>query len=308
MKPLWELPRPEKSLAEKCRESGGEQRGKKDLPELWPCALLARKPRRKPGLLFCRPAAALRLPCGQRCALACVPEDSSPAGWWGHPVRADFGASHPAPSGCGRSPCPPLARAGRRAAPPAAQSGKCGGWSPPPSRLRRQLLRSVGGVSGLRAFGACQPPAVARATQQPPQGQARKRARFARPCPGCSPRRSRRRCSGAPRPHKWGLWGVSRPQPSSASAAHGCAAASRWCCWRGRPSALAASRRLAGLRALGRLKAGVRSLLCRSLSPRAAAAGGNFNAARWGRCPLRGQLPSARCARLGAGLRPLRRG
>ena len=30
------------------------------------------------------------------------------------------------------------------------QSGKCGGWSPPPSRLRRQLLRSVGGGSGLR--------------------------------------------------------------------------------------------------------------------------------------------------------------
>lgn len=101
------------------------------------------------------------------------------------PLR--WAAFHPPLTACGPSPCPPWAAAWRRPPRLLSQSGKCGGWSPPPSRLRRQLLRSVGGGSGLRACGACQPPAVARATR------ARRKAKPASgplrgPCPGHSPR------------------------------------------------------------------------------------------------------------------------
>lgn len=70
---------------------------------------------------------------------------TSPAGWWGHPVRACRRVP-PAPSGCGRSPCPPCA-AGRRAARPDGRAR----WRPRP--------RPAG------ASRSSWPPAVARATQ-----------------------------------------------------------------------------------------------------------------------------------------------
>lgn len=102
--------------------------------------------------------------------------------------RLRAGRVPPAPAACGPLTLPTLCGGGAAARPACLrQSGKCGGWSPPPSRLRRQLLRSVGGGSGLRACGACQPPAVARATR------ARRKAKPASgplrgPCPGHSPR------------------------------------------------------------------------------------------------------------------------
>ena len=108
----------------------------------------------------------------------------------GAPVRVPpAGGPRPTrPSGLRAVTLPTLCGGGAAARPACLrQSGKCGGWSPPPSRLRRQLLRSVGGGSGLRACGACQPPAVARATR------ARRKAKPASgplrgPCPGHSPR------------------------------------------------------------------------------------------------------------------------
>lgn len=74
-------------------------------------------------------------------------------------------------------PLPTLGGGGAAARPACLrQSGACGGWSPPPSRLRRQLLRSVGGGSGLRTCGACQPPAVAQGNPSAMQAQVK------RPC------------------------------------------------------------------------------------------------------------------------------
>lgn len=136
----------------------------------------------------------------------------------GAPVRAPpAGGSRPTrPLGLRASPLPTLCGGGAAARPACLrQSGKCGGWSPPPSRLRRQLLRSVGGGSGLRACGACQPPAVAQGTPPAKQGQDKP------PTAGLALLLPRARCGvGAPArpgPHDVGALGPSAPPARSAA-------------------------------------------------------------------------------------------
>lgn len=167
----------------------------------------------------------------------------------GAPVRAPpAGGARPSrPLALRGSPLPALCGGGAAARPACLrQSGKCGGWSPPPSRLRRQLLRSVGGGSGLRgANAACQPPAVAQGTPPAKQGQATYGARYARPCFAPSPRSVRRRCSGAARPPRCGGFGAVRASgPGGGAAAHlassatayGAGAAARRCLRTRRPA------------------------------------------------------------------------
>ena len=140
---------------------------------------------------LCRSAARRR---GSRPCPACGRAASHP------PLRP---VTLPTLCGCGAAARPACLR----------QSGKCGGRSPPPSRLRRQLLRNVGGGSGLRACGACQPPAVAQATR------ARRKAKPASgplrgPCPGHSPRSvAAQVLRRGPAPTMWGLWGRPRLRP-----------------------------------------------------------------------------------------------
>lgn len=108
--------------------------------------------------------------------------DASPAGWWGLP-SAPSGRVPPAPSGL-------------RAATP-AHPGRLGRRPPRPPAAVGELWRLVAayGGSGLRPFGACQPPAVARGHPVGPQGQAPFGGRFA----GLAPRQPRAGCGvGAP--------------------------------------------------------------------------------------------------------------
>lgn len=142
----------------------------------------------------------------------------------GAPVRAPpAGGARPSrPLALRGSPLPTLCGGGAAARPACLrQSGKCGGWSPPPSRLRRQLLRSVGGGSGLRgASAACQPPAVAQGTPPAKQGQ----APTVRATRGLALLLPRARCGvGAPArpgPHDVGALGPSAPPARSAALRH----------------------------------------------------------------------------------------
>lgn len=106
----------------------------------------------------------------------------------------------------------PPAPCGLRAATP-AHPGRLGRRPPRPPVAVGELWRLVAafGGSGLRPFGACQPPAVARGHPVGPQGQAPLRGPLRGPCPPPAPRRLRRRCSGPPRPHSWGLLGRCGP-------------------------------------------------------------------------------------------------
>lgn len=134
--------------------------------------------------------------------------DASPAGWWGLP-SAPSGRVPPAPSGL-------------RAATP-AHPGRLGRRPPRPPAAVGELWRLVAacGGSGLRPCGACQPPAVARGHPVGPQGQAPCGGRFAGLAPPPAPRRLRRRCSGPPRPHSWGLLGRCGPPARARLAALG---------------------------------------------------------------------------------------
>lgn len=149
---------------------------------------------RGPGL---GPALPTRRPRGL-VLLTARQGDASPAGWWGLP-SAPSGRVPPAPSGL-------------RAATP-AHPGRLGRRPPRPPAAVGELWRLVAafGGSGLRPFGACQPPAVARGHPVGPQGQAPFGGRFAGLAPPPAPRRLRRRCSGPPRPHSWGLLGRCGP-------------------------------------------------------------------------------------------------
>lgn len=124
--------------------------------------------------------------------------DASPAGWWGLP-SAPSGRVPPAPQRpAGRYPCPPWA-AWAPPAPPA-----CGGRGYVAAGRRLRRLRSAP-LRGLPAASRCSgaPPRAARPS--PLRGPLRG------PCPAPPPRRSRRRCSGPPRPHSWGLLGRCGP-------------------------------------------------------------------------------------------------
>lgn len=144
-----------------------------------------------------RPALPTRRPRGL-VLLAARQGDASPAGWWGLP-SAPSGRVPPAPRGL-------------RAATP-AHPGRLGRRPPRPPAAVGELWRLVAacGGSGLRPFGACQPPAVARGHPVGPQGQAPFGGRFA----GLAPRQPRAgRGVGAPArpgPHSVGAVGPSAP-------------------------------------------------------------------------------------------------
>lgn len=129
--------------------------------------------------------------------------DASPAGWWGLP-SAPSGRVPPAPSGL-------------RAATP-AHPGRLGRRPPRPPAAVGELWRLVAacGGSGLRPFGACQPPAVARGHPVGPQGQAPFGGRFA----GLAPRQPRAGCGvgapGRPAPTRGGFWGGAALRPGRA--------------------------------------------------------------------------------------------
>lgn len=216
--------------------------------------------------------------------------DASPAGWWGLP-SAPSGRVPPAPSGL-------------RAATP-AHPGRLGRRPPRPPAAVGELWRLVAafGGSGLRPCGACQPPAVARGHPVGPQGQAPLRGPLRGPCPPPAPRRLRRRCSGPPRPHSWGLLGRCGPPARAclAPASRPALARLRLCPrWRG--SACARPSRRSGPAPLRRPAAeprgGVRALWARPVRGR------NLDAARKGLARVAGRGPIPRRARLWRGVAP----
>lgn len=131
-----------------------------------------------------------------------------PCGLVGAPVRALWARPSRPQRPAGRYPCPPWA-AWAPPAPPA-----CGGRGYVAAGRRLRRLRS-------RPCGACQPPAVARGHPVGPQGQAPFGGRCAGLAPPPAPRRLRRRCSGPPRPHSWGLLGRCGPPARARLAALG---------------------------------------------------------------------------------------
>lgn len=149
---------------------------------------------RGPGL---GPALPTRRPRGL-VLLAARQGDASPAGWWGLP-SAPSGRVPPAPSGPrAATPCPPWA-AWAPPAPPA-----CGGRGVVAAGRRLRRLRSAP-LRGLPAASRCAGPPSRAARPSPLRGPLRG------PCPPPAPRRLRRRCSGPPRPHSWGLLGRCGP-------------------------------------------------------------------------------------------------
>ena len=195
---------------------------------------------------------------------------------WGKglPSASRLRAGHvpPAPAACGPLTLPTLCGGGAAARPACLrQSGKCGGWSPPPSRLpaaaapqHRRRLRSA----RLRRL-----PAASRSAGHPSRKARPRQAAYGGPCFAPSPRSVRRRCSGAARPPRCGGFGAVRASGPGGGAP--ASLASTATAYGGRPcrSALpthsppgvAAPRgsrcrsslapRLAAPRALGRLKA-----------------------------------------------------
>lgn len=189
-----------------------------------------------------------------------------PCGLVGAPVRALWARPSRPQRPAGRYPCPPWA-AWAPPAPPA-----CGGRGYVAAGRRLRRLRS-------RPCGACQPPAVARGHPVGPQGQAPCGGRFAGLAPPPAPRRLRRRCSGPPRPHSWGLLGRCGPParagqaPASRPALARLRLCLRWCgsasAWPARRSGPAPLRRPAA-----EPRGGVRALWARPVRGR------NLDAAR----------------------------
>lgn len=155
---------------------------------------------RGPGL---GPALPTRRPRGL-VLLTARQGDASPAGWWGLP-SAPAGRVPPAPSGLrAASPAHP-GRLGRRPPRPPAAVGVM--W---------RLVAACGG-SGLRPFGACQPPAVARGYPSAKQGQAPagRACGAALLCSSPAPVAASVLRRG-PAPTLWGLWGRPRLRPGRA--------------------------------------------------------------------------------------------
>lgn len=127
-----------------------------------------------------------------------------PCGLVGAPVRALWARPSRPQRPAGRYPCPPWA-AGAPPAPPA-----CGGRGSVAAGRRLRRLRSAP-LRGLPAASRCAVAPLRKARPSPFRG-----APAARPCFAPPPRRLRRRCSGPPRPHEWGLWGVAALRPGRA--------------------------------------------------------------------------------------------
>lgn len=169
-----------------------------------------------------------------------------PCGLVGAPVRALWARPSRPQRPAGRYPCPPWA-AWAPPAPPA-----CGGRGYVAAGRRLRRLRSAP-LRGLPAASRCAGVPLRKARPSPFRG-----APAARPCFAPPPRRSRRRCSGPPRPHSWGLLGRCGPParaclaPASRPALARLRLCPRWCgsacarpSRRSGPAPLAASRRLA---------------------------------------------------------------
>lgn len=216
--------------------------------------------------------------------------DASPAGWWGLP-SAPSGRVPPAPSGLRAATPAHPGRLGRRPPRPPAAVGVM--W---------RLVAACGG-SGLRPSGL---PAASRCSGAPPRAARPSplRGPLRGPCPAPPPRRSRRRCSGPPRPHSWGLLGRCGPPAREGQATASrpalarlrlclrwCGSASAWPSRRSGPAPLAASRRRA---------AGRRPRPCGARPVR----GRNLDAARKGLARVAGRGPIPRRARLWRGVAP----
>jgi hypothetical protein len=235
-----------------------------------------------PALPTRRPRGLVLLTARQR--------DASPAGWWGLP-SAPSGRVPPAPQRpAGRYPCPPWA-AWAPPAPPA-----CGGRGVVAAGRRLRRLRSAP-LRGLPAASRCAGPPSRAARPSPLRGPLRG------PCPPPAPRRLRRRCSGPPRPHSWGLLGRCGPPARAclAPASRPALARLRLCPrWRG--SACARPSRRSGPAPLRRPAAeprgGVRALWARPVRGR------NLDAARKGLARVAGRGPIPRRARLWRGVAP----
>lgn len=126
-----------------------------------------------------------------------------PCGLVGAPVRALWARPSRPQRPAGRYPCPPWA-AWAPPAPPA-----CGGRGVVAAGRRLRRLRSAP-LRGLPAASRCAGPPSRAARPSPLRGPLRG------PCPPPAPRRLRRRCSGPPRPHSWGLWGGAALRPGRA--------------------------------------------------------------------------------------------
>lgn len=165
-----------------------------------------------------------------------------------------------------------------------------------------RLVAACGG-SGLRPSGL---PAASRCSGAPPRAARPSplRGPLRGPCPAPPPRRSRRRCSGPPRPHSWGLLGRCGPPAREGQATASrpalarlrlclrwCGSASAWPSRRSGPAPLAASRRRA---------AGRRPRPCGARPVR----GRNLDAARKGLARVAGRGPIPRRARLWRGVAP----
>ena len=115
-----------------------------------------------------------------------------------------LGASLPPPAACGPLPLPALGGLGAARPARLRRSGKCGGWSPPAAA---QVCAPAGLASRQPLRGGTSPQSKAKPLRGAPA---------ARPCFAPPPRRLRRRCSGPPRPHSWGLWGGAALRPGRA--------------------------------------------------------------------------------------------
>lgn len=201
-----------------------------------------------------------------------------------------LGASLPPPAACGPLPLPTLGGLGAARPARLRRSGICGGWSPPSAA-------QVAPLRGLPAASRCAGPPSRAARPSPLRGPLRG------PCPPPAPRRLRRRCSGPPRPHSWGLLGRCGPPARAclAPASRPALARLRLCPrWRG--SACARPSRRSGPAPLRRPAAeprgGVRALWARPVRGR------NLDAARKGLARFAGRGPIPRRARLWRGVTP----
>lgn len=213
-----------------------------------------------------------------------------PCGLVGAPVRALWARPSRPQRPAGRYPCPPWA-AWAPPAPPA-----CGGRGVVAAGRRLRRLRSAP-LRGLPAASRCAGPPSRAARPSPLRGPLRG------PCPPPAPRRLRRRCSGPPRPHSWGLLGRCGPPARAclAPASRPALARLRLCPrWRG--SACARPARRSGPAPLRRPAAeprgGVRALWARPVRGR------NLDAARKGLARFAGRGPIPRRARLWRGVTP----
>ena len=213
-----------------------------------------------------------------------------PCGLVGAPVRALWARPSRPQRPAGRYPCPPWA-AWAPPAPPA-----CGGRGHVAAGRRLRRLRSAP-LRGLPAASRCAGPPSRAARPSPLRGPLRG------PCPPPAPRRLRRRCSGPPRPHSWGLLGRCGPPARARLAAASRPALARlrlcprWC-----GSASARPARRSGPAPLRRPAAeprgGVRALWARPVRGR------NLDAARKGLARFAGRGPIPRRARLWRGVTP----